>query len=110
MQRNENTTLKELLAQAVVEKVFESTETAPDISTLHRALTKKVGFKWQAPKYDDPRSTRTRVTYERCEFRRALQEGLVRPESTLCLDETSFYVGGEAPTRARGTIYKKPNI
>jgi len=110
MQRNANTTLKELLAQAVVEKVFESTESAPDISTLHRALTKKVGFKWQAPKYDDPRAARTRVTYERCEFRRALQEGLVRPESTLCLDETSFYVGGEAPTRAWGTIYKKPNI
>ena len=29
MQRNANTTLKELMAQAVVEKVFESTETAP---------------------------------------------------------------------------------
>ena len=63
MQRNANTTLKELMAQAVVDKVFESTETAPDISTLHRALTNKVGFKWQAPKYDDPRSARTRVTY-----------------------------------------------
>ena len=110
MQRNANTTLKELMAQAVVEKIFESTETAPDISTLHRALTKKVGFKWQAPKYDDPRAARTRVTYERCEFRRSLQEGLVDPTKTLCLDETSFYVGGEAPTRAWGTTYKKPNI
>ena len=110
MHRNANTTLKELMAQAVVEKVFESTETAPDISTLHRALTNKVGFKWQAPKYDDPRAARTRVTYERCEFRRSLQEGLVDSTKTLCMDETSFYVGGEAPTRAWGTTYKNPNI
>jgi transposase len=70
MQRNANTTLKELLAQAV-----ESTEIAPDISTLHRALTKKVGFKWQAPKYDDPRAARTRVTYERCEFVELYKKG-----------------------------------
>jgi hypothetical protein len=53
------------VVKAVEQGIFETKETAPDISTIHRALTKKVGFKWQVPKYDDPRAQRTRVTYER---------------------------------------------
>ena len=40
MQRNANTTLKELMAQAVVEKVFESTETAPDQHALQSSYKK----------------------------------------------------------------------
>jgi len=110
MKSTPNITLKELLAKAITDGIFDSEESAPDISTLHRALTKKVGFKWQKPKYDDPRAKRSRVTYERCEFRRSLQEGLVDPTKTLCQDETSFYVGGEAPGRAWGTLYKKPLV
>ena len=110
MKSTPNVTLKELLAKAIMDGIFDNEESAPDISTLHRALTKKVGFKWQKPQYDDPRAKRSRVTYERCEFRRSLQEGLVDPTKTLCQDETSFYVGGEAPTRAWGTVYRKPKI
>jgi transposase len=110
MKTTPNITLKELKAKAITDGIFENEETAPAISTLYRALTKKVGFKWQKPKYDDPRAKRSRVTYERCEFRRSLQEGLVDPTKTLCQDETSFYVGGEAPTRAWGTVYKKPKV
>ena len=79
MKSTPNITLKELLAKAIMDGIFDNEESAPDISTLHRALTKKVGFKWQKPQYDDPRAKRSRVTYERCEFRRSLQEGLVDP-------------------------------
>ena len=105
-----NITLKELLAKSVQEGIFESADAAPDISTIYRALKNKVGFKWQVPQYDDPRAQRTRVTYERCEFRRSLQEGLVDPTQTLCQDETSFYIGGEAPTRAWDTLHRRPKI
>jgi transposase len=107
MKKTPTTTLKELMASAVEEGIFESAETAPDISTLHRALT-RVGFKWQKPRYDDRRAQKTRVTFERCQFRKALQAGLVDPTKTLCMDETSFYVGGEQMTRAWGTKYKAP--
>ena len=77
--------MKELRTKAVQIGVFDSNEAAPDLSTLHRAL-KKLGYKWQKPKYDDPRAQRTRVTYERCEFRKALENGLVDPTTCLCMD------------------------
>ena len=52
MKSTPNITLKELLAKAIMDGIFDNEESAPDISTLHRALTKKVGFKWQKPQYD----------------------------------------------------------
>ena len=104
-----NITLKELRQKAVEQGIFDA-ETVPDISTMYRALT-RIGFKWQTPRYDDPRAQKTsRIAYERCAFRKALENRLVDPTTCLSMDETSFYVGGEAPKHLWSTTFKKKNV
>jgi transposase len=109
MENNPKTTLKELIGRAVEKGVFTSKESAPHISSVHRALV-RIGMRWVKPHYDDPRASRMQITFERCEFRRRLMNGLVDPESILSTDETSFTVGSEQQTRAWGTMYNKPTL
>ena len=94
-------TLQELAKQAVQDGVFQSAETVPHISTIHRALV-RVGFKWQKPRYSDPRSSRDVIKFERCNFRKHQDDGL-DPEKLLSFDESNFYY--EQATRAWGTTY-----
>jgi len=96
-------TLAELRAQAVASRIFESTNTAPHQATIYRRL-RKVGFRWQKPRYSDPRAKRGRVRFERCCFRKAQQNGLDPDGKILSMDESNFYY--EQATRAWGTMYK----
>jgi len=103
MSTTPKTTLKELRAQAIENKIFESEKKAPDQSTIYRRL-QQLGFKWQKPRYSDPRAKRDRIQFERCCFRQAQQNGLDANGKILSFDESNFYF--EQATRAWGSTYK----
>ena len=113
MTNSPKTTLHELIQKAVEEGVFESLETAPDVSTVYRKL-RRAGFKWQKPKYSDPRSKSTRIQFERCCFRKLQQSDGTKMDPAgrlLSIDESNFYdQGAEQATRAWGTEYKAPTL
>ena len=106
MHNNPKITLKELLQKAIEDNIFDSAETAPDTSTVYRRLV-KLGYKWQKPKYSDPRAKRSRIQFERCCFRQAQQNGM-DAKLLLSMDESNFYY--EQGTRAWGTTYKPPTL
>jgi transposase len=99
-------TLEEMQLQAVEERIFRNADTVPSISALSRAL-RRVGFKWQKPKYVDKRSKRTAVQWERCDYKRRLDAGL-DPTTILSMDETNFYY--EQATRSWGTTYQPAKL
>ena len=106
MTQNSKITLKELMYKAIHDNIFESEDTAPDTSTVYRRLV-KLGYKWQKPKYSDPRAKRTRIQFERCCFRQAQQNGM-DAKLLLSMDESNFYY--EQATRAWCTSYKQPTL
>ena len=66
----------------------------------------QLGFKWQKPRYSDPRAKRDRIQFERCCFRQAQQNGLDANGKILSFDESNFYF--EQATRAWGSTHKPP--
>jgi hypothetical protein len=84
----------------VEEDEYDDISNVPDPSTLWRQM-KKMGFKWQKPKYSDPRAKRDVIKWERCEFRRNQDSGALDPTKLISVDETNWYY--EQATRAWGT-------
>ena len=74
---------------------------------MYRALT-CIGMRWVKPQFDDPRAGRTQITFERCEIRRHLSNGLIDSETVLSTEETTLNNFTDQQTRALGTPYKKP--
>jgi hypothetical protein len=93
-------TLKEIRAKLVEEDEYDNLSNVPDTSTLWRQM-KKMGFKWQRPKYSDPRAKRDVIKWERCEFRRNQDSDALDPTTLVSIDETNWYY--EQATRAWGT-------
>ena len=105
MNKNSKTTMKELREQAISSAIFANTESAPDQSTIYRRL-RTMGYKWQKPRFSDPRAKRTRIQFERCCFKQAQQRGLESDGKILSMDESNFYY--EQATRAWGSSYRPP--
>jgi hypothetical protein len=67
-----------------------------------------MGFKWQQPKYSDPRAKRSVIKSERCSFRMAQDNGL-DPTTLLSMDEINFHIWDQ-PRRAWGTTAKPATL
>ena len=99
-------TLKEIRERLVTDELYETIDEVPDSSTLYRHLV-SIGFHWKRPIYTDPRAKRDVVTYERCLFRKAQDDGL-DPTTLLSMDESFIFY--EQATRSWGNIYSPAKL
>ena len=82
--------LRELRQQSIEDGIFDSSDSAPDKSTIFRRL-KTLGYVWKKARFEDPRAKRSVIQFERCCFRQAQQRGDLDPEMILRMDESNYY-------------------